>query len=42
VQGSIQKEQVRVASPSRDELQSAMALLKAYDFGIELTFGNYR
>ena len=42
VQGSIQKEQVRVASPSRDELQSAMALLKAHDFGIELTFGNYR
>ena len=42
VQGAIQKEQVRVSSPSRDELQQAMALLKAEDFGIALTFGNYR
>lgn len=42
VQGSIQKEQVRVASPSRDELQQAMALLRGHDFGIQLNFGNYR
>jgi cyclic-di-GMP-binding protein len=42
VQASIQSDQVRVASPSRDELQGAMALLKGQDFGIELKFGNYR
>jgi len=42
VQGSIQKEQVRVTSPSRDELQQVMALLRAEDFGIALNFGNYR
>lgn len=42
VQGAIQKEQVRVTSPSRDELQQAIAALKAQDFGIALTFGNYR
>ncbi len=42
VQASIQGEQVRVASPSKDELQNAMALLKAQDFGVELNFGNYR
>jgi uncharacterized protein YajQ (UPF0234 family) len=42
VQGSIQKEQVRVASPSRDELQEAMSRLRGHDFGIALTFGNYR
>lgn len=42
VQASIQKEQVRVAGQSRDELQQAIALLKAEDFGIALSFGNYR
>lgn len=42
VQGEIQKDQVRIASPSIDALQEIMALLKAEDFGIELTFGNYR
>lgn len=42
VQAAIQKEQVRVTSPSRDELQEAINLLKAQDFGIALTFGNYR
>ena len=42
VQASIQGEQVRVSSPSRDELQEVMALLRGKDFGVELKFGNYR
>jgi len=42
IQAAIQAEQVRVSSPSRDELQNAMALLKQEDFGMELQFGNYR
>jgi len=32
----------RVTSPSRDELQAIIALLRGMDFGIELKFGNYR
>jgi uncharacterized protein YajQ (UPF0234 family) len=42
VQAAIQGDQVRVTSPSRDELQTAMALLRSQDFGVELKFGNYR
>jgi cyclic-di-GMP-binding protein len=42
VQASIQGDQVRVTSPSRDELQDVIALLRARDFGVELKFGNYR
>jgi cyclic-di-GMP-binding protein len=42
VQASIQADQVRVSSPSKDELQAAMQLLRTGDFGIELQFGNYR
>ena len=42
VQAAIQADQVRVSSTSRDELQAVMALLKKQDYGIELTFGNYR
>jgi hypothetical protein len=42
VQASIQGEQVRVTSPSKDDLQSAMTLLRGQDFGVELQFGNYR
>ncbi len=42
VQASIQGEQVRVTSPSKDELQEAMRLLRGQDFGVELKFGNYR
>ena len=42
VQASIQGEQVRVSSPSRDELQDVIALLRGKDFGVELKFGNYR
>ena len=42
VQAAIQGDQVRVTSPSRDELQLVMQLLRAKDFGVELKFGNYR
>jgi uncharacterized protein YajQ (UPF0234 family) len=42
VQAAIQGDQLRVSSPSKDELQKAIALLKAQDFGLELQFGNYR
>ena len=42
VQASIQGDQVRVTSPSKDELQAAMNLLRGQDFGVELKFGNYR
>ena len=42
VTASIQGDEVRVASPSRDELQTVIAALKAEDFGVELKFGNYR
>ena len=42
VQAQIQADQVRVSSPSRDDLQHAMGLLRQDDFGVELNFGNYR
>jgi len=42
VQASIQAEQVRVTSPSKDELQEAMRALREHDFGVALQFGNYR
>jgi uncharacterized protein YajQ (UPF0234 family) len=42
VQAAIQADQVRVSSPSKDELQNVMRLLKSQDFEIELQFGNYR
>jgi cyclic-di-GMP-binding protein len=42
VQAAIQGEQVRVSSPSREELQNVIALLKQQDYGMELHFGNYR
>jgi uncharacterized protein YajQ (UPF0234 family) len=41
-QATIQGDEVRVSSASRDELQAIIAALKAQDFGIELKFGNYR
>ena len=42
VQATIQSDQVRVTSSSKDELQDAMRLLRTGDFGVELQFGNYR
>jgi uncharacterized protein YajQ (UPF0234 family) len=41
-QASIQGEEIRVQSPSKDELQEVITFLRAQDFGIELKFGNYR
>jgi len=42
VQASIQGDQVRVSSPSKDDLQEAMRALREQDFGVALQFGNYR
>ena len=42
VQAAIQGDQLRITSPSKDELQTAIHLLRAHDFGVELQFGNYR
>ena len=42
IQAAIQGDQLRVSSPSKDELQGAIRLLKSQDFGVELQFGNYR
>ena len=42
VQASIQGDQLRVTSPSRDDLQEAMRVLREQDFGVALQFGNYR
>ncbi len=42
VQASIQSDQVRVSGRAKDELQTAIALLKERDFGLPLQFTNYR
>jgi hypothetical protein len=42
VQAAIQADQVRVSSPSKDDLQEAMRHLREHDFGVALQFGNYR
>lgn len=42
VQAAIQADQLRVSSPSKDDLQEVMRLLREQDFGIALQFGNYR
>jgi cyclic-di-GMP-binding protein len=42
VQAAIQGDQVRISSPSKDELQEAMRSLREKDFGVQLHFGNYR
>lgn len=42
VQTAIQGEEIRVSSPSKDELQEVMAFIRGQDFGVELKFGNYR
>ena len=42
VQASIQGDQVRVTSGSKDDLQEAMSALREHDFGVSLQFGNYR
>ena len=42
VQASIQADQVRVAGKKRDDLQEAIAALKAEDFKADLQFTNFR
>lgn len=42
VQVAIQGDELRISSPSKDELQNVMQFLRGEDFGIELKFGNYR
>jgi uncharacterized protein YajQ (UPF0234 family) len=42
VQATIQGDQVRVSSASKDELQLAIQALREGDFGVALQFGNYR
>ena len=42
VQAAIQGDQVRVTSPSKDDLQEAIRALREHDFGVALQFGNYR
>lgn len=42
VQATIQADQVRVTGKKRDDLQDAIALLKAAEFGLPLQFKNFR
>jgi uncharacterized protein YajQ (UPF0234 family) len=42
VQASIQGDELRVTGKKRDDLQEAIAAMKAHDFGIELQFVNFR
>lgn len=42
VQASIQSEKVRIAGKQRDDLQSAIQLLRKADLGLPLQFNNFR
>jgi uncharacterized protein YajQ (UPF0234 family) len=42
VNASIQGEQLRVTSKSKDELQAAMALMRGGNYSVELQFKNFR
>lgn len=42
VQATIQGDQLRITSSSKDDLQEVMGLLREQDFGVALQFGNYR
>jgi hypothetical protein len=42
VQAQYQDEQIRVSGKSKDDLQKAQALLKAFDTDVPLQFTNYR
>jgi uncharacterized protein YajQ (UPF0234 family) len=42
VTAQIQDDQIRVSSKSKDDLQKAQALLKAFDTDVPLQFTNYR
>lgn len=39
---TVQKDQVRVSSKSKDSLQAVMKAVKEHDFGLPLQFTNYR
>jgi cyclic-di-GMP-binding protein len=42
VQAQIADDQVRVSGKDKDDLQSVMSSLKEKDFGVDMTFTNYR
>lgn len=42
VQSQVMDDQVRVSGKKRDDLQNVIAQLKEKDFGIHMTFANYR
>lgn len=42
VQASLQDRQIRVTGTKRDELQEVIAFLRAKDFGVSLSFKNFR
>ncbi|HJR32891.1 MAG TPA: YajQ family cyclic di-GMP-binding protein [Pseudomonas sp.] len=42
VQAAIQGEQVRITGKKRDDLQEAIAVLRAKEFGMPLQFNNFR
>lgn len=42
VQGQVMDDQVRVSGKNRDDLQAVMAELKDKDFGVAMSFTNYR
>jgi uncharacterized protein YajQ (UPF0234 family) len=42
VQAAIQGDELRVTSPSKDELQEVIAFLRGGDYDVELQFGNFR
>ena len=42
VQAQIQGDELRVSGKNRDDLQSAIALMRRGDFGIDLQFVNFR
>ena len=41
-QASIQGDEIRVQSSSKDELQEVITFLRSEDWGLELKYGNYR
>ncbi len=42
VQGQVMDDQVRVSGKNRDDLQAVIAEIKEKDFGIDMSFTNYR
>jgi uncharacterized protein YajQ (UPF0234 family) len=42
VQAQIQEDQVRVSGKKRDDLQAVISAVRGQDFGLDLTFTNYR